>query len=252
MAPTSSVPAVGFWSAVAATACSLIYVVAQLAEWAGWLGSGGGAHNLSTPLGIAVLLTPSLLLGPSFLILMVSLHHWVAAERRLWSHVAVSFATIYTALIAINYYVQLTWVMPRLAAGRTAGIEVFLFTPFDSFLYAVDILGYSFMSLATLAAARALTGPGIERTARWFLTANGLILPFIALQMYVHWLIWIAALWAVTFPGATWALAVLFRRAAHRVGQVEAGVPAAAFREASANTAAMASASTAAARNIAG
>jgi hypothetical protein len=44
------------------------------------------------------------------------------------------------------------------------------------------------------------------------LSANGLLLPFIALQMYVHWLIWIAALWAVTFPGATWSLAILFRR----------------------------------------
>ena len=56
-------------------------------------------------------------------------------------------------------------------------------------------------------------GGGLRRVARWFLTANGLLLPFIALQMYVHWLIWIAALWAVTFPGSTWALAILFRRA---------------------------------------
>jgi hypothetical protein len=30
--------------------------------------------------------------------------------------------------------------------------------------------------------------------------------------MYVHWLIWFAALWAVTFPGATWCMALLFRR----------------------------------------
>ena len=49
----------------------------------------------------------------------------------------------------------------------------------------------------------------------WFhFTPAHLLLPFIALQMYVHWLIWIAALWAVTFPGATWSLAILFRRAA--------------------------------------
>jgi hypothetical protein len=32
--------------------------------------------------------------------------------------------------------------------------------------------------------------------------------------MYWHWMIWIAALWAVTFPGSTWTLAILFRRAA--------------------------------------
>lgn len=203
---------VGYWSAVLATVFSLLYVVFQVGEWLGWMGSGGGAENPSTPFGLVVLLTPSLFLGPPFLVLMVSIHQLASPERRVWSHAAVAFATVYTALIGINYYVQLAWVAPRLAAGRTAGLEPFLFTPFDSFLYAVDILGYSFMSLATLFAARVFTGPGLERIVRLFLTANGLLLPFIALQMYVHGLIWIAALWAVTFPGATGSLAVWFRR----------------------------------------
>jgi hypothetical protein len=121
-------------------------------------------------------------------------------------------------LISINYYVQLTWVAPRLIEGQTEGIEAFIFVPFDSFLYSVDILGYSFMSLATLFAARVFTGKGLEQVVRCFLTANGLLLPFIALQMYVHWLIWIAALWAVTFPGATWCLAIVFRRAGTKFG----------------------------------
>jgi hypothetical protein len=210
---STSTKAIGFWSAVLATVCSITYVVGQLAEWAGWLGSGGGAENPSTPLGLVILLTPSLFLGSAFLLLMVSVHQVASPERRVWSHAAVAFATIYAALISINYYVQLVWVAPRLARGETAGIEPFLFTPFDSFLYAVDILGYSFMSLATLFAAGVFSGPGLERVARLFLIANGLILPFIALQMYVHWLIWIAALWAVTFPGSTWSLAILFRRA---------------------------------------
>jgi hypothetical protein len=68
------------------------------------------------------------------------------------------------------------------------------------------------MSVATLFAARVFTGPGIHRTARWFLTANGLLLPFIALQMYFHPLIWVAALWGVTFPASTWILALIFSR----------------------------------------
>lgn len=99
------------------------------------------------------------------------------------------------------------------ASLAPASLEPFLFVPFDSFLYSVDILGYSFMSVATLFAAMVFTGKGLERVVRWFLIANGLLLPFIALQMYVHGLIWIAALWAVTFPGSTWSLAILFRRA---------------------------------------
>ena len=208
-----STKTVGFWSAVLATVFSITYDIGQIAEWLGLMGSAGGAESASTPLGLIVLLTPSLFLGPSFLVLVVSIHHLSSPDRKIWSHAAVTFATAYAVLISINYFVQLTWVMPRLAAGRTQGIEQFLFTPFDSFLYAVDILGYSFMSVATLFAARVFTGKGLERIVRVFLTANGLLLPFIVLQMYVHWLIWIAALWAVTFPGSTWSLAILFRRA---------------------------------------
>jgi hypothetical protein len=204
--------AVGLWSAVLATVFSLAYVLGQLAEWLGWLGSRGGPESSSTVLGIVVLLTPSLFLGSAFLVLVASIHLVAAPDRRIWSLSALAFATAYTVLISTVYFVQLTFVAPRMAGGRMEGLDPFLFVPFDSFLYAVDILGYSFMSVATLFAARVFTGPGLERVVRWFLTANGLLLPFLALQLYVHPLIWVASLWAITFPGATWALALFFKR----------------------------------------
>lgn len=209
---SSSTKAVGFWSAVLATVFSIAYAVAQVAEWFGLMGSGGGAESASTTLGLYVLLTPSLLLGPSFLALIAAVHQLSSPDQKALSLAAFGFASIYAALISINYYVQLAWVAPRLAAGKTQGLEPFLFVPFDSFLYAVDILGYSFMSIATLFASRVFRGGGQQRLVRWFLVANGFILPFLVFQMYVHSLIWIAALWAVTFPGSTWTLAVLFHR----------------------------------------
>jgi hypothetical protein len=218
---SSSTKTVGFWSAAFATAFSIIYVLGQLAEWSGLLGSEGGPSSSSTPLGLAVLLAPSFFLGSSFLVLVVSIHQLAPPERRIWSHTAVVFATAYAILVSTVYFVQLTLVAPRIARGQIAGIEGLLFVPFDSVLYAVDILGYSFMSMATLFAAPVFSGSGVRRVARWFLTANGLLLPFIALQMYFHQLIWVAALWAVTFPGATWSLAVLFRRA---ITATQAGV----------------------------
>ena len=213
----------GFWSAVLATCCSVVYIAAQLAEWQGWLGSAGGPESASTPLGLAVLLTPSLLLGSSFLVLMVSVHHVSAADRKVWSHSALAFAIAYTVLISLVYYVQLTLVAPRIAQGRTAGIEVLLFEPFDSLLYAVDMLGYSFMSISTLLAGTALTGRS-HRRARVWLTANGLLLPFLALQMYWPVLIWPAALWALTFPATTVSLASMFHRmqaSPHAIFEVE-------------------------------
>jgi hypothetical protein len=129
-----------------------------------------------------------------------------------WSQAALAFGTLYAVLISMTYFVQLTLVGPRIAQGRTQGIEVLLFEPFDSFFYSVDLLGYSFMSVATLFAAFVFTGGGLERRARLFLLANGLLLPFLVGQLYFNALIWPAALWAVTFPGATWTLALLFRR----------------------------------------
>jgi hypothetical protein len=181
-----STKAVGFWSAVLATVFSVVYIVGQLAEWAGFFGSQGGPASNSTPLGLVVLLTPSFFLGSSFLLVAVSVHQLAGPDRKIWSHAAVAFATAYTVLVSTVYFVQLTLVAPRVAGGRIEGIEGLLFVPFDSVLYAVDILGYSFMSVATLLIARVFPGGGLQRVVRWFLTANGLLLPFILLQMYFH------------------------------------------------------------------
>lgn len=207
-----SVSKLGSWSALLASIFSITYILGQAAEWVGWLGSSGGPESASTPLGLVLLLTPSLLLGISFVVLMVSVHYYAPEDRKIWSHIGLTFATIYAVLISIVYYVQLTLVVPRLLRGDIENIRFLIIVPFDSFLYSVDILGYSFMSLATLFTAFVFTQAGLERTVRSFLIANGLLIPFIALQNYYPPLIYVAALWAITFPGSTISLTMLFRR----------------------------------------
>jgi len=202
----------GKWAAIFSSIFSISYVVGQLAEWLNLLGSGGGPENASTAIGLIILLTPSLFLAVSFLILMVAIHYYSPQDRKIWSHTGLVFATIYTALVSINYFVQLTLVVPHLISGDIEPVRFLLFIPFDSFIYSVDLLGYSFMSLATLFAAFVFKETKVEKTARFFLIANGLILPFIALQNFYHPLIYIAALWSFTFPGATISLAILFNK----------------------------------------
>jgi len=203
----------GFWAAVCCCAFSLAYIVAQLFEWAGLLGSSGGPESASTALGIAILLTPSLMLGPSFVVLMAALHVAAPPEGKVFSLAGLAFAAIYAALTGLVYFVQLTFVGPRIAAGDTAGIELLLFVPYKSFLFAIDLLGYSLMSLATLIGAFALPANAASRWARWAMIANGLILPFLAFQMFVPELIWFAATWAITFPAMAVLLAAMFRKA---------------------------------------
>ena len=209
---SAAVNRLGYWSAFFASLFSIIYIVGQLAEWLNLLGSGGGPENPSTALGLIILLVPSLLLAPSFTLLMLCVHYYAPEDKKVWSHAGLLFATIYAVLVSINYYVQLTLVVPHMMRGEIESIRPFLFTPFDSFIYSVDLLGYSFMSLSTLFAAFAFTGSGLERTARRFLIANGLLMPFLVLQIYYHPLIWPASLWAITFPGATISLGMIFKR----------------------------------------
>ena len=201
---------VGIWSAGAALFFSLAYIAAQLFEWAGVLGSAGGPSASSTPLGIALLLTPSLLLGPSFVVLCAALHEVALPKRRVFTLSGLAFSVMYATLTGLVYFVQLTFVGPRLAAGTTEGIELLLFVPYESFLFAIDLLGYSLMSAATLSAAFGLPGTPQARPAKWAMLANGAVLPALALQMFLPWLIWLGALWAITFPLAMALLARMF------------------------------------------
>jgi hypothetical protein len=66
-----SIRTLGVWSAALCTIFSLGYVGVQLLEWLGWLGSSGGPSSRSTLLGLALLLTPSLLLGLAYMVLAV-------------------------------------------------------------------------------------------------------------------------------------------------------------------------------------
>ncbi len=111
---------VGAWSAVASAALAIVYVIGQVLEWRGLLGSAGGPGSTSTPLGIAILLTPSLLLGAAFVIMMAALHQAAPASKRVFSQAGLAFATMYATLVSLVYFVQLTLVAPRLAAGDMA------------------------------------------------------------------------------------------------------------------------------------
>ncbi len=111
---SNAISKVGRWSAFLSLTFSLTYIVGQLAEWLGLLGSDGGPESASTATGLVILLTPSLFLGIAFLILMVSVHYHASEDKKIWSHIALVFATIYATLISINYYVQLTLVVPHL------------------------------------------------------------------------------------------------------------------------------------------
>lgn len=202
---------IGFWAALLSAIFAIMYIIVQFAEFANLLEPAG------SPLNLIALMAPSFVLAPSFVILMVSIHYYASEDKKIWSHIGLSFAIIYAVLILIVYYTQLFLVVPRLIEGRIEDISLLLLIPHDSFLFAIDLLGYGFMNLATLFVAFVFERRKLEGWIRRFLIANGLLAPANILWMIFQPLFYIAALWVITFPLSTIMLAILFRRAIRTV-----------------------------------
>jgi hypothetical protein len=187
---------VGYWSATLSTIFGIAYVIAEMGNMLGYP---------SEPWGLATRMIPSLFLAPCFVVLMVAIFHYSPEEKKLWSHAGLAFALIYAVLVSIVYFVQTTFMVPLHLQGEAQNAALLIFD-MGSFMFAIDVLGYGFMSLATLFIA-----PLFKGKLRWILIANGFLAPIVPLEMIFPNLLFVAALWIITFPTSTIMLARKFK-----------------------------------------
>lgn len=103
-----------------------------------------------------------------FVALMVCLHHFAAPEKKIFSHIGLSFALIAATALFIDYFVQISVIQPSLLDGETDGISILSqFNPHGLFI-ALEEVGYLVMSLA-LACVAPIFWPGdrLERAVAW-------------------------------------------------------------------------------------
>lgn len=126
--------------------------------------------NLPLELGFAA----SFVLAPSFVALMVGLHYYAPPEKKVWSHLGLAFAIMYAVMCTISYFVQLAVVSSNPLQVSADAMKMFGFSP-GSAVFAQDMLGYSFMCLATLAAAPVFVGGRLEGWLKGLFIAHGLL-----------------------------------------------------------------------------
>ncbi len=200
---------VGFWAASFTAVCALGWVVAVTLATASFpAGAWGGVTQF----------VPSLFLALAYVALMVAIQHRTPVERRISPSIALQLATIYAALNATVYFVELTLVVPHQLGGNLGDLRPLVMQP-GAFLYAVDVFGYGIMSLAAavVASAFAASPSRLERWIYWLLLANWPIALF-GPPIMMFWsqavplmLLW-AAIWTLTIPVPAILLAVLFQR----------------------------------------
>lgn len=187
----------GYWSATAAAVSSIGYGVPQILQVAGML---------PTPLDRFLIFAPSLLLAPCFVLALAAAYEGAAPEQRIWRLAGLAFALLYAGFVSVVYVNQLGVVLPRELAGDARGFELLACCGFRQPMTVIDLLGYTYMSLATL-----LLAPSFRGALRWTLLLNGLLGVPIFLQLIWPGLIWAAAPWLVIFPAAMLLLARYFR-----------------------------------------
>jgi hypothetical protein len=193
----------GFYAALGAFIASVGYGVPQLLQVAG---------VLAWPWDAILIYAPSLALAPLFVLTMVAVHIDAPAGKRVFSLAALALAIMYAVLVSMVYIVQLGVVIPLRLQGEGARVALFDCCAQFQPMMAIDLLGYTLMSLSTAFAAVVFGGSGLERAARFWLVANALLAPVLLLQLAWPSLIYVGALWLLTFPLAMLMLALIFRR----------------------------------------
>jgi hypothetical protein len=174
------------------------------------------AEVTTPPAGdLIALMLPSLFLAPAYLLTTVAIHNYASNKDKFWSQASIAFACLYAVFVSIVYFVVMTVVVPHQLAGTTSEIQVIVYER-NSFLYAINVLGYGYMSFSTLFAAPVFSGDGLARYARLFLLVNGILAPFIPLQMVVPFLLYVSALQGITFPVSMILIALVFNQSKNR------------------------------------
>ena len=193
----------GYYSSLIAFAAIMGYSIAQILQLAG---------VLHPHLDEVLIYGFSLCIATPFLVAMIALHYTVPVQKRMWTHIAIAFSTMYAVFVTIMYVVQLVTVVP--GKHPSASSDVLTVTP-HSLFWTLDALGYIFMGLATLAAMPVFTHQKNEKWVRGFFLAHGLLTPLITfVYFYPHYstfLLYFGSPWIITASGATLTLALYFR-----------------------------------------
>lgn len=217
---------VGFWASTLTAVCAAVFAVAAVATPAR-SGPFCGNGCVQSPYvdvaqffpGDYLWLIPGILLAPIFIVLMACIHAHATERNKTFSRIALSFAVTYAVVIAVDYFVQFTVVIPSLQSGEAQGLSLFTQYNPHGFFIALEVLAYLMMSVAFLAAAPVFAGGRTEWTIRWLFALSFFLAAaaFVGFWLLRHDLVAVEVTvllinWLVLIIGGT-LLSIVFRRA---------------------------------------
>ena len=205
----------GFWSAILASILTILFILlAFIFTVKEWTGIEAYAENFNS-LQMANFI-PVILLPPTVIVLMACLHYVVPETKKVFTSLGIAFSCVYAAIICTNYFIQLFVVRLNLISGTLDGLALLAQPNFHSVFFALETIGYSFLSLATLFVSPIFSGGKLESWIRWLFIISGamgifgaIVAPFDQPYLIFAGL----GIWCFAFPISTILISIFFRKA---------------------------------------
>ncbi len=172
----------GFWSAICATIISAIFMIVLIYTFVispiNWDWHGVQAYvQVFTQQRTQMLafVIPCFLIAPSYLIMATCLHRLTPETKKILSLLGIAFAVAYLAQITANYYLQMTAISQSITAGQLDGVAMFAFGNLNSVFWAMEALGYTWLSISMIFVGLLFTGGWKETAIKWIFVVNGIL-----------------------------------------------------------------------------
>ncbi|MBZ0316474.1 MAG: hypothetical protein K8L91_08645 [Anaerolineae bacterium] len=123
-----------------------------------------------------------------YVVLMVSIHQYAPAEKKIYSQIGLIFALMAALILIVDYFVQVTVIQASIKNGETEGITLLTqYNPHGIFI-ALEELGYLVMSLAFMCFAPVFGRANrLERAVRWlFIGDFGIVIVALILMVMAY------------------------------------------------------------------
>jgi len=116
---------------------------------------------------------PAMVLNVVYYVLMVAIHYFAPVEKKIFSHIGMSFAFLSMATFVIDYFLQVSVIQPSLVLGETDGIALLSQFNAHAVFIVLEEIAFIMMSLSILFMSPVFVGQTkAEKALRWIFSGD--------------------------------------------------------------------------------
>ncbi len=127
---------------------------------------------------------PAMVLNVVYYILMVAIHYFAPADKKIFSHIGMSFAFLSMATFVIDYFLQVSVIQPSLVLGETDGIALLSQFNAHGVFIVLEEIAFIMMSLSMLFMAPVFVGQTKSEKAICWIFIGDFVLTAVSLALF--------------------------------------------------------------------